>query len=241
MTTAAVLIPFRSDDPDRIRNVKYVLAHVQDEWPISSIIQCMDREDFNRSRARNVAAKGAYKSAEVFIFLDADSIVDVKQIELGIEIAKEHGWCFPYNEYRSLSREGTINFLLNIPLQEEAELYKPDYDYIFPSADHPEPSVGGCIIVHRDAWGAVGGWDERFIGWGEEDRAFALSLDTLIHPEVRVPGPLYHLWHPWSEEECFEQPHFMENRVLCNRYRLAQGDQAQMWSLVVEHNQNAIR
>jgi predicted glycosyltransferase involved in capsule biosynthesis len=109
-----------------------------------------------------------------------------------------------------------------------------DHDYLFPSEDHPEPSVGGCIVVSRKAFDYVKGYDDRFIGWGEEDRAFEMSLATLVHPAIRLAGPIYHLWHPWKEEECFGQPNFMDNRLLCNRYREAINNPDLMGSLIDE-------
>lgn len=54
------------------------------------------------------------------------------------------------------------------------------------------------LSVRRRHVVAAGGWDERFIGWGEEDIEFAYRLFLLgIEPIVQVNGPLraLHLNH----------------------------------------------
>ena len=41
------------------------------------------------------------------------------------------------------------------------------------------------LVVHREAYEAVGGHDERFLGWGSEDQAFALALTVLVGQPLR--------------------------------------------------------
>jgi N-terminal domain of galactosyltransferase len=54
---------------------------------------------------------------------------------------------------------------------------------------------GGSIAVARDAYFAIGGFDEAFIGWGGEDNEFWQRAQTR---QVWPYGclPLVHLWHP---------------------------------------------
>jgi predicted glycosyltransferase involved in capsule biosynthesis len=168
----------------------------------------------------------------VFVFTDADSYVPAAQINHAIQMMEksENGcvWLFPYDEYCSLTEDASQRFM-------EGARQELDCEYIFPSVSHPEAAVGGCVIVSRKAFETVGGYDERFIGWGEEDRAFEMALHTLVHPQVRLVGRLFHLWHPWREEECFGQPHFGVNRILCNRYREACENPQMMRQIVDAH------
>lgn len=53
-----------------------------------------------------------------------------------------------------------------------------------------------CQIMPREAFITVGGMDERFRGWGGEDRAFLMALDHLWGPHQNLPGQILHLWHP---------------------------------------------
>lgn len=55
-----------------------------------------------------------------------------------------------------------------------------------------------CMSVHRDAFNAVGGFDEEFEGWGSEDSDLIVRL---MHDGVRIKSgrwasPVLHLWHP---------------------------------------------
>lgn len=52
-----------------------------------------------------------------------------------------------------------------------------------------------CIAIPRKAWDLLGGFDERFRGWGFEDMAFQSAACALAGAE-RVEGDVFHLWHP---------------------------------------------
>lgn len=56
--------------------------------------------------------------------------------------------------------------------------------------------VAGAFAVSRELWEMVGGFDERFIVWGGEDRAFHYATEALSGPLERIPGRSWHLWHP---------------------------------------------
>lgn len=54
---------------------------------------------------------------------------------------------------------------------------------------------GFCIWVSRDRYRSVGGHDERYRGWGDEDNEFISHLSA-SGGVSRTPGVLRHLWHP---------------------------------------------
>jgi len=54
---------------------------------------------------------------------------------------------------------------------------------------------GGLLVVSRAAWDRVGGYDERFIGWGHEDSDLHTRLLAEAHWD-RIEGQAWHLWHP---------------------------------------------
>lgn len=69
------------------------------------------------------------------------------------------------------------------------------------SADETLTSVeqnlqGGSIAATREAYTAVGGFDEGFVGWGGEDNDFRERAHA--HGHVYASGylPMIHLWHP---------------------------------------------
>lgn len=232
MTTVSILIPFRSDGAEREVVFRRVLQTTLDEWPDTQVLWGDNKGSFNRSASRNALAFEA--AGRILVFLDADSWVPPDQIAEAVRrIGTSQGaWCFPFDRYYALSPSGSTQVWMN-QIPEEG----PDYEFVFPGPDPVDrpPSVGGCLVVDKSTFFGVHGYDERFIGWGEEDRAIFLALKTLVHPEVRIPGDLYHYWHPHPDEECFDQPHFRANQALCNRYREAEGNKDLMSALVREH------
>jgi hypothetical protein len=88
--------------------------------------------------------------------------------------------------------------------------------------------------VPRGLFESVDGFDERFAGWGYEDRAFFYACRTFGGLTLRVPGPAYHLWHqPAAERQAAVGPR-SANRLLGARYEEANGDRAAMLALIRE-------
>ena len=55
--------------------------------------------------------------------------------------------------------------------------------------------AGGSIALTRDAFVAIGGYDESFVGWGGEDNEFWERAQTRrVWPYGYLP--IVHLWHP---------------------------------------------
>jgi hypothetical protein len=88
-------------------------------------------------------------------------------------------------------------------------------------------------VMTRSCFEAVGGFDERFIGYGFEDIALALSLETICGPHHRMAGTIYHLWHPWAE---FLHQNYPISLELYQRYAAAAGDAARMRALMKERH-----
>jgi len=82
-----------------------------------------------------------------------------------------------------------------------------------------DKSDAGVLVMTRDAYEAIEGYDERFNGWGYEDNAFASKLRKFWGPSERTKGEVAHLWHPRGLD--FEQPHIKENEQLLNEIKAA--------------------
>lgn len=92
-----------------------------------------------------------------------------------------------------------------------------------------EGSVGTCVC-HVDDLAAVGGFDERFRGWGDEDIDLYDALEFLgVRSQLLPAGLLHHLDHDNRDR----MKHFVETTrersLIVNRiYRLAKWDLARL-------------
>jgi len=79
--------------------------------------------------------------------------------------------------------------------------------------------AGGLFVIRRDAYLRIGGFDERFLGWGGEDDAMSARIRRMgIPTEEIVTQPALHLWHPRSRESTFGQAHYKANVALLADY-----------------------
>ena len=82
--------------------------------------------------------------------------------------------------------------------------------FIFYLDEHGAPEVvtqnlhGGSIVAAREAYFAIGGFDESFVGWGGEDNDFWERAQTR---RVDAFGslPLVHLWHAPQKEKAMSE------------------------------------
>lgn len=60
--------------------------------------------------------------------------------------------------------------------------------------------AGGSVAMARDAFFAIGGYDEAFVGWGGEDNEFwQRALTRKVWPYAYLP--IVHLWHAPQPEK----------------------------------------
>lgn len=235
----AFIIPFWGTDPFRRQSFEYLNEVLREEfrgW--ESTVFTYGGETHNRSATRNeLATRALDAGAEILVFIDADSIPTPGAIQGALPtVMLRKSWLLPYTNYYNLTQEGSRQFMEAPPWAVWRAEDGFEYEYVFPGPDpHDRPaSVGGSVIVHKEAWEKVNGYDERFRGWGGEDRAFAYALETMTRDLLRYPSPIYHLWHPAPEDQRFDNPDWERNRVLLQRYEKAHLMPALMSALVKE-------
>ena len=207
-----VLIPYRPDGGRR----DVLLEHVFNRWRDAGFkVYCGVEKDpsgpFNRSEAINEAARVA-GDWDVAIIADADTIVPPHQATAAVDLAAETGrMVMAFTEFVPLSEK-----MSNQILDGFAGFWgKPKgFDWTCSSA----------VVVRRDLWDDVGGFDEGFRGWGMEDVAFALACDAVAGPRLRVDGPVWHLWHETSEQNNDQHPGLLANKERAQHYIDARDD-----------------
>jgi glycosyltransferase involved in cell wall biosynthesis len=221
----SVLIPYRPDGGPRDEIFAWLLARYERLLPEAEIcIGENDDEPFSRSKARNDAYRKATR--DVFLVADADTMFHRDQIEAGVTLVKESGvWVLPYLWYYNLAQEFTEQVLKSQP---DVTIAEPDH----PSQwEHRLESWAGLLLMPRKAYEEVGGYDERFVGWGYEDNSFQLAVDTIWGPFQRLAcGYCLHLWHPPGLG--FASPNIAQSRMLWNQYRSASGRAERMKRVV---------
>lgn len=217
---ARIIVPRLADGGERDRLWAYCRRHWEAELPALEIVEGHHEGDepFNRSAAINRAAEGEW---DVAVVLDSDSIVDRDQVLAGVELAAKSGeLVLPFTNRNMVSEDGTKQILGG---------YRGSWRRW---AKHRERDrVSCCVVVPRALWDAVGGFDERFEGWGGEDEAFEAACRALAGTR-RLPGDLWHLHHAPSPHHDHGTPLYRQALRLTQRYREA--DEAGMRRLLAE-------
>lgn len=202
---AVILVPWESDDGPRARNWKAVHDRLLDlDWPIFAGTS----NPFDRTQARNDAARRAGEW-EVALYIDADIMLDsLSQAYKAVLASYDHGWyTVAYSELYYLTEEGTEKATLGWPLF-----------YCDTEAISVANTWECCFAVRRDYFDKVGGFDERFQGYGGQGLAFFYAYSTFAGRE-RIPGDAYHLDHPLVDRSV--DTHFEANLRLAERYKAA--------------------
>lgn len=212
------IIPYRPEDSEREANWQRTRQQWEElGWP--AYTGDHSGEPFSRTRAINIAATQA-KDADVLCIADVDFLfADPQTAVEAAEVAfRQCAHIVPYRTLHVLGPESS---------QQVRDGVHPDRVEVLESVS----LTWICAtIISRELFDRVKGFDERFIGYGEEDLAFVASTGTM-GTKLRVNGIAYHLSHGEPQKD---HPLRQQNRDLCSRYRGADGDIAAMQAILDE-------
>lgn len=223
--SAAFLVPRRADHGPRDAIWKYVKRFWSETLANIPIVEGHDSGvgHFNRSEAMN-AARAAAPDVDVLVILDADVIADKRQALRAISRAnREQSLVIGYSRWNYLSASGTKQVMRG---------YKGDWRPFIETTY--TDNVSSLVAVSAEVWDRVGGFDERFNGWGYEDSAFEVACDTLAKSS-RIEGDLWHLWHPTS----IDHHRRVANKKLYKEYQMASRDPEAMEALIRSRNESS--
>lgn len=220
-----IIVPYRAD-PHRDRLLSFT-ARWRDAVGQTVLAPSPDGP-FNRAAALNRAARDLlHAGADVLVIADGDVDIAPVQVKEAIGHALVTGCLtLAFDAYVGFHEVATERILGGEPIGH----------MVRPSTRRTHES--SCVVIPRDVWDRVGGFDERFQGWGQEDVAFVHSVRLLAGPIERTRGPVYHLWHPKAAEKNRLDPLWVANQRLGRRYREARTPQA-MQALVDERSVDA--
>lgn len=212
VTKIPVLVPYRSDGGAREENWTYIYGLQWDllQWADVHLGESPEGP-FNVSAARNDAARKA-GDWDVAVFADADSFVDAHTLESAIALArKTKQVVLPHSRWVNVRQDEVHDFMVE------------RYLTFDPKRTVVGGTKGSLYVIPREAYDTVNGFDERFQGWGWEDTAFHLAVETLYKPIIQFEGNLWHLEHDRPDEDVNRgsNPNAIANRNHYQTYKRA--------------------
>lgn len=177
----SVLIPFHSDDPHRQRACTHVTAIYRAlGW---EVIEGDCAPPWRKAIAVHDAAQRAH--GDVFVIADADCL-SYGTPAAADAVADGAGWAMPHFDVHRLDQQATSDVYTGVEPSATTGRAEQTRRGVF---------GGGIVVVARETWRRVP-LDVRFVGWGQEDVAWARALTCLAGPVTRLTHDLWHLWHP---------------------------------------------
>ncbi len=224
----SILIP-HDDRGDAHRNAlaAWTKAYWQARVPEAEVLVAgVGADPPNRSANRNLLARMA--RTDLLAFIDADAISSIDALRRAVELARTE----------SLVKYAGVNWINARATKALLRQDPADTVTVLPEdITHDNATLWGLgFFMRREVLEVVGGWDERFVGWGHEDPSLTMAVNTLVAPMVRVPDWCFHLWHPRQTEggeHDKRTPGFLANRQRGLAYREAEGNPEAMRALIL--------
>ena len=210
------IIGFRQSSVDRLLGLKFVLTWLYYHFPeLEVIIVEQDNESkltlelppnctkyfiynpglYNRSWAFNYGVRHTDK--DLLAFADSDMFIT----------KEDYIASFKANEvFEVVNPNGLHAVNVENAKVENLSFVEKDRKYLWTIA-------AGLILMQRNSFYKIGGWDERFEGWGGEDN----EMSHVILNSLSVKGydfNIYHIDHNRSALDGNNQPQYLKNHSL---------------------------
>lgn len=221
----SVIVPFLPDGGARDRAWEFVSARyhsLRPDWEV--VLGTCPGTEWRKGYAVDAGVQAS--KGEVLIIADADCIVPFEALDSAVELVRsgEASWVVPHTLVKRLNRDSTEAYLQTAPTDDitpSGNLTKSEYQGY---------AGGGIVVVERAKYDFVGGIPRGFVGWGAEDEAFALILDTMLGKHTRLKYDLFHLYHPTGKRA--KGTEYRHNRALYNKFLAYSGDPERMWHAI---------
>lgn len=215
----SIIIPFKNTNSERERNINFVVSHYKSCLSECEIIVCeqdtnthIDNIDhhlkfnFNDSFRKGFLFNQGYNISnnKYLFFADADCVVNesvLNKIHSYYELLDDH-IILPYNGHVCYMDESETQVFLSQKT---------------PACTKSRWASGGVVIISSANFYRVGGFDERFKGWGAEDDAFfnkCLAYKLNVH---RIDHEMVHLNHPdvFQNYDNYKNNLDLYNKIFC--------------------------
>lgn len=202
----SVLVPYRASDPHRERALDFVRSWYAEHFPEWEFV-VGDSGDGPWRKGRAVADALNRSTGWTLVIADGDVLVDSEDLRSAVRLVEDGvPWVVPHQQVFRLDEETTARIYEEGPEDPE---FEP-----FATIRNPYKGFagGGLLVVDRSDFQATGGIPDAFAGWGAEDEALGIILDSLVGPHVRLSSPLWHLYHEPGRRT--RDPAYKRNRYL---------------------------
>ncbi|SDI21096.1 Glycosyl transferase family 2 [Alteribacillus persepolensis] len=222
----SILIPFQTDRGPRQKAFEWIKQFYAHNMKGTEIcVGSCKTKPFSKAQAVNNAASNA--KGEVFIILDADMICSPSILRQSVQLLDKYPWIIPYSTVKNISKSSTKQLMNASPAWPLPSNIQTKINYFGKALP-----VGGINVLPKKCFFNIGGFDERFVGWGGEDDAFACAVNTLCGRYKRLKTSVYHLWHPKSPVR--HNPYYAKNTALAHRYCNSSNDKHAIKQIINE-------
>lgn len=211
------IIPYRESTPERRVALRFVLDWLTTHLPEVAILIVEQDEVsklnlslprncqkiflynpglFNKGWALNHAARISPKS--ILAFGDADGFLE------RADYLKCFTACLEFE-----ASTAHLNRAINVTVKDSTAL-----EFVTKETRNLYVFAAMFFVVQKDALLRIGGWDERFAGWGGEDEALSHLLVNRLSNKIFKQN-IYHIDHPRLEQDGRRQPRYSYNETLC--------------------------
>lgn len=179
MRPACVVVPYTAGCPHREKAWTYLRTRYEQVGLDVATGRC------EGPWRKAVAIQDAINQTAADILVVADADVWCDNVFASIEeVANGAHWSIPHHKVCRLTEAASEAVYAGGPLEG-------------PTVEKPYPGVqgGGIVVLTRELWNKAP-MDPRFVGWGQEDEAWGISLANNGCKIRRLKGELWHLWHP---------------------------------------------
>ncbi|WP_028603911.1 glycosyltransferase family 2 protein [Ottowia thiooxydans] len=234
--SANIILTYRGD-PSGVRhaNLLTVLAFLAEtpEWPVliveqdglpslggplphpnCAVLFAYNAGSFNKAWGLNIGVRRS--NAPVIVFTDADLLIPDMLPRSVEHCLRNTQMVKPYRQVLDLSPETTAHLRAG---DQTALQRMPGTASTRQMQGETAPLCGGAFAIRRDAFLKLGGWDERFVGWGGEDDAFSYKVQRARLATLEFDDAIaLHLHHPRSRDRETHAAQYASNLALLERY-----------------------
>lgn len=190
----SILVSYRPDGKARQENWEWLREYWKYEMPGAQVCVADDGGvPFSRAASLNLAFEQA--QGDILWIADADFMMRGPALHATADLMRRNRamgvkcWYYGSNALYRTKKKTRDKIIRSDPAN-------PYHWSANVDDTHRTEAPASDLVLTRECFESVGGYDPRFRGWCGEEFAMTTVLRTLWGPGHRLGAPLIHLWHP---------------------------------------------